>query len=156
MPIPFSCTPAPGGRAFLPTTSTCASLLANCPPAVRTCFACVHGKPEVPEDLCPPFIAPNLCLIGGEDKYSSPLELELIGQLWTVTMYYFQNFPCVTLILYTCLTSFPSWSHFPGGSSYKQFLLNHCHTNSCLRLCFWETQPKTVTFIASPLVYYCL
>ena len=69
------------GVRSLPTTSTCPSLLANCPPAVRTCFACVHGKPEVPEDLCPPFTAPNLCLIGGEDKYSSPLELELIGQL---------------------------------------------------------------------------
>ena len=58
------------GVSSLPTTRTCASSLAACPLAVRTCFACMHGKPKEHEDLCLASTVPILCLIGGEDKYS--------------------------------------------------------------------------------------
>lgn len=69
------------GVLFFPTASTCVSLLANCLPAVRTCFAYVHVKLKEPKDLYLLSTAPNLCLIWGEDKYSSSLDLDLTTQL---------------------------------------------------------------------------
>lgn len=60
------------GVLSFPTASTCVSLLADCPPAVRTCFAYVHGKPGVPQDLGLLSTAPNLGLIGGEQILQTP------------------------------------------------------------------------------------
>lgn len=116
VPLPFLCAPAPGGRTSpCPAASTCASSLADCPPAVRTHLACVHRKPKSLRIYVFSVQSLTYAWLGDRTHTPAPWTWTWLDSSEEWPMYCFQNFPCGTLIPYTCLTYLPSWSHLPGG-----------------------------------------
>ena len=52
-----------------------------------------------------------------------------------------RSHPCLLLLFSSCSTQQPhSWLVPPGSTSW----INHLHTHSCLRICFWEPSEATV------------